>query len=413
MRILHTSDWHLGQHFFTQSRLEEHRLFLDWLCEQVSEHQVDAVIVAGDVFDTGSPPSYARELYNQCVVRLHQLGCQLVVLAGNHDSVAVLRESKQLLAYLNTDVITTASDDIDSQIIELKNRQGETGAVLCAVPFLRPRDITTQVEGASSSERQKDLANAIGEHYQRLYSSAVAKRDSIDAELPIIGTGHLTALGVSQSESVRDIYIGTLEGFAANQFPPFDYLALGHIHRPQNVSKKANFRYSGSPIPLSFDETNTEKSVVLVDCANLCATELLPIPKFRPLINLQGDLQQIESLIEELPQADLTAWLSIEVQSNEQYSDIQAKIQSLLEPTDAVVLRIQRQAKSSQASDAPMDHALDELSPMDVFSKKLDSVLLDEQSDAEKERVQRITHQFEQILHEVETGNTSDAEEVQ
>ena len=109
MRIIHTSDWHLGQFFYTRSRAAEHQAFFNWLIDRVEEHQVDAVIVAGDIFDTGSPPSYARELYNRFVVDLQRTGCQLIVLGGNHDSVATLNESRELLACLNAQVIAAAS----------------------------------------------------------------------------------------------------------------------------------------------------------------------------------------------------------------------------------------------------------------------------------------------------------------
>lgn len=108
MRILHTSDWHLGQNFYSKSREAEHQAFLDWLLETAQTHQVDAIIVAGDVFDTGSPPSYARTLYNRFVVNLQQTGCHLVVLAGNHDSVATLNESRDIMAFLNTTVVASA-----------------------------------------------------------------------------------------------------------------------------------------------------------------------------------------------------------------------------------------------------------------------------------------------------------------
>ncbi|GHK53849.1 hypothetical protein KPZU09_35850 [Klebsiella pneumoniae] len=99
MRLLHTSDWHLGQNFYSKSRAAEHDAFLTWLLDRAQEHEVDAIIVAGDIFDTGSPPSYARELYNRFVVQLQQTGCRLVVLAGNHDSVAMLNESRDILAF--------------------------------------------------------------------------------------------------------------------------------------------------------------------------------------------------------------------------------------------------------------------------------------------------------------------------
>lgn len=139
MRIIHTADWHLGQFFYNKSRAAEHQAFLDWLLIQIEQHQVDALIIAGDLFDTGTPPSYAREMFNRFVVALQPSGCQLIVLAGNHDSVATLNESRELLACLNTRVIATPQEKDD--VLLLNTRQGEPGALLCAIPYLRPRDI--------------------------------------------------------------------------------------------------------------------------------------------------------------------------------------------------------------------------------------------------------------------------------
>ena len=106
MRIIHTSDWHLGQYFYGKSRANEHQQFLTWLLAQVSIHNIDAIIVAGDIFDTSTPPSYAREMYFDFIAKLHVTDCQLIILAGNHDSVAMLSESQAVLASLSTRVIT-------------------------------------------------------------------------------------------------------------------------------------------------------------------------------------------------------------------------------------------------------------------------------------------------------------------
>lgn len=161
MRILHTSDWHLGQNFFNKSRRKEHQQFIDWLLLQVEKQQIDAVIIAGDIFDSGTPPSYAREMYNQFVVDISQRGCELVILGGNHDSVATLNESKPLVSCLNAHVIANTSDELDEQIIRLKKRNGEVGALLCAVPFVRARDVMKSSAGSSGTEKQKQLGDAI------------------------------------------------------------------------------------------------------------------------------------------------------------------------------------------------------------------------------------------------------------
>ena len=235
MRILHTSDWHLGQHFMGKSRQNEHQALVAWLVNQVEEHQVDVVLIAGDIFDTGSPPSYAREIYNALIVSLHDTGTQLVVLAGNHDSVATLGESRHLLARLGTHVIPSVADSRESQLLVLKNRAGELGALLCAIPFIRPRDVMQSQAGQSAEEKQLSLQEAIRTHYQELYALAEARRSEYDKRLPIVATGHLTTVGASTSESVREIYVGSLEAFPTSAFPPADYIALGHIHRPQKV----------------------------------------------------------------------------------------------------------------------------------------------------------------------------------
>ncbi|WP_157723101.1 exonuclease subunit SbcD, partial [Stenotrophomonas pictorum] len=134
MRLLHTSDLHLGQNFLGQSREAEHAAFLDWLIGQVREHQVDAVLVAGDVFDTGTPPSYAREQYNQFIVALRDTGARLVVLGGNHDSPAMLSESRGLLARLDTLVVPTLLAEPGEHVHRIPGRAGAPGMILCAVP---------------------------------------------------------------------------------------------------------------------------------------------------------------------------------------------------------------------------------------------------------------------------------------
>ena len=230
------------------------------------------------------------------MVELQPTGCQLVVLGGNHDSVSTLNESRGLLSYLNTTVISCASSNLDQQIIILKDRQHQPGALLCAIPFLRPRDLVTSQAGESGGQKQLALQAAIAGHYQALYQRAVELRTELGLPLPIIATGHLTTVGVTTTDSVRDIYIGTLDAFPAQAFPPADYIALGHIHRAQQVAKTEHIRYSGSPIALSFDELSKDKSVYLVEFHQQALASVTPlfIPQFQPMQVIKGDLAQIE-----------------------------------------------------------------------------------------------------------------------
>lgn len=397
MRIIHTSDWHLGQYFFTKSRAAEHQAFLIWLTEQAEQYQVDAIIVAGDVFDTTSPPSYARELYNQFVVRLQKTGCQLVILGGNHDSVATLNESRELLSYLNTQVIASVLEQPEQQVIVLNNRQGEAAAILCAIPFIRSRDVVTSLAGQSANEKQQALQHAIADHYQKIYQLALDKRRQYAHPLPIIASGHLTTVGASTTDSVRDIYIGTLDAFPAQAFPPADYIALGHIHRPQIVAKSEHIRYSGSPITLSFDEAGQQKSVVLVEFqqASLQSITLLAVPEFQPMRLIKGDISQIEAELSAFAdyQGERPIWLDIEVISRRYLNDVQCKIQQLVETLPVEVVLLRRSKDLTRPSmQRQQRETLSELTVSEVFERRL---ALDEpQNDNDQQRQQRIRNLF-------------------
>ena len=337
---------------------------------------------------------------------------------GNHDSVSVLNESKALLKYLDSHVIASTYGDLSEQVITLNDRKGQPSAVLCAVPFIRPRDVLVSEAGQSGTDKRQALGDAIKQHYGTLYNEALSLRASIEekqgeegsknsAAIPIIATGHLTALGVSQSESVRDIYIGTLEGFDAKGFPPADYIALGHIHRPQKVAKTEHIRYSGSPIPLSFDELNTQKQVVLITFESESTTptiSTLPVPRFQAMEVIKGDLKAIEAAINEsdaialasqthddsdtnsTPVANQKAvsatdnaispqdpvWLCIEVETEDYLTDLQQRIQSFLEGKNAEILQLKRKRKRTVNSLTEKQNVqLSELSVNDVFEARL------------------------------------------
>ena len=384
MRILHTSDWHLGQHFMGKTRQAEHQAFLGWLIDQVKEHQVDAVLVAGDIFDTGTPPSYAREIYSEFVVAMRRSGAELIVLGGNHDSVAMLGENKSLLAELNARVIPGVAETLEDQLLIVKQRDGSPGAILCAIPFIRPRDVTTSLTDASAQDRQLNLQKAIQSHYDALYQLAVDKRMELGADLPIVATGHLTTVGASASESVREIYVGSLEAFPTSAFPPADYIALGHIHRPQKVGGQEHIRYSGSPIPLSFDETGQQKNVLLVDLdtSGLQQIEALSVPLFQPLFSLRGSLKELEALIADtaLQGSEQTpVWLEIMVTSDDYLSDLQSQLLLLTDGLPVEVLRIRRQRGDVEPTLPTQRETLEELSPTDVFSKRLEAETLEPQ----------------------------------
>jgi len=454
MRIIHTSDWHLGQHFYGKSRANEHKKFLYWLLEQIKVHNIDAVIVAGDIFDTGTPPSYAREMYFDFIVNIHQLNCQLVVLAGNHDSVAMLSESKQLLASLSTQVIANVTDASESKIISqqvfpLFDHQGQAQAIICAIPFIRPRDVIKSQAGQSASEKQQSLQQAISDHYQHLYDHALLLStellsnkqlsketlstdravDSIKVQrLPIIATGHLTTIGASVSDSVRDIYIGSLDAFPANAFPKFDYIALGHIHRPQKVLKSGHIRYCGSPIPLSFDELKQDKQIVMLEFISNNNQTTVPkiteikVPRFQAMAMIKSSVENlakdIKSEVEQQFGLELNdmnqnegqpkkleerVWCDIEIESAGYLQDLTARINQIIEDLPVEVLLVRRSKKSRELMPASQKKiTLNELTLEDVFETRMAQE--NWQTEDEIARKKRMSILFKQVIEQVKSS---------
>ena len=418
MKILHTSDWHLGQHFMGKSRRGEHAAFIAWLLVLIKQESIGAVIIAGDIFDTGAPPSYAREMYHQLVLDLKALDCQLVIVGGNHDSVSMLNESKSLLSYLGTHVLAQAQlDDLESHVIPLLSATQEVCAWVCAVPYLRPRDVMQSAQGQSEQDKKLALMTQIGNFYQSVYELAKAKNAALPSPVPIIGTGHLTAMGGQVSESVRDLYVGTLEALPTSVFPRFDYLALGHIHRAQAISKDGKFRYSGSPIPLSFDELGRDKTVVVIDTLLLLenesveqrpeldlfdtkaeAIELRKVPSFQPMLSLKGNLKALLTKISELPLSDKTLWLEVTVIADEYLSDIHKRLLDAIKDSPIELLRVMRKSAVEKKNEIfESRKTLSELTVSDVFEKNLQS-----NDEIETEEAKILTDLFNHCLEDME-----------
>lgn len=381
MRILHTSDWHLGQSFMNHSREREHTALIDWLLEQVQAQQVDAVLIAGDIFDTTTPPSYARALYYRLIAELHRLNVALLLLGGNHDSVSVLGESLPLLHHLNTTVIASASADAAHHVLTLPARGGQPGCIVCALPFIRPRDVQTSYAGQSAEDKQRSLQTAIQGIYAQVFAAAQAQQAAYaqahGVRLPIIATGHLTTVGASSNESVREIYVGTLEAFPTSAFPPADYIALGHIHQPQKVGGLEHIRYSGSPIALGFDEARQTKSMLLVDVDTngLQAITPLPTPVCQVLASVSGNLASLSNTLAEWAtqgSPEHPVWLEVTVQEDDYLPDLAPRIEAMVQDLPLQVLRVKRQRGSASAQLQPDSGvSLHELSPHEVFARRL------------------------------------------
>jgi len=289
---------------------------------------------------------------------------------------------------------------------------------VCAIPFIRPRDVINSQAGQSSEDKKQNLQQAISEYYQKIFIYAEKiKSDLQQPNLPIIATGHLTTVGVTTSDSVRDIYIGTLEAFPANAFPKADYIALGHIHKPQIVAKSDHIRYCGSPIPLSFDEAKHSKQVLMVDFAQGKLTMItgLIVPCFQAIAMVKTTLDNlvndVEKLVAQQPvhTENLRAeknkiWLDIEIASADYLNDLHQQIDQLTQDLPIDILLVRRSKKARQQMTNNTDKTvLTELTLEDVFSKRL--ALENWQSEQQQDQQKCLTNLFKQVVSEVTTLN--------
>ena len=307
MKILHTADWHLGKRLHKQNLIEEHQLFFEWLINTIKERNVDVLLIAGDVFDLSNPPTEARALYYWFLRQMIEQKCKIIITGGNHDSASMLNAPKDILSLLDVVVVGGAIANIEDEIFDL----GEV--IICAVPYLRDMDIRQAVEAESVDGRVEAVRRGIKNHYDCLAN--ICRKNY--AKTPIIAMGHLYAQGSITSESEREIQIGNLAAFEESDFSEvFDYVALGHIHRPQRVGGKAHIRYSGSPIALSFSEKNDLKVVIELEISlgKIIKIEELSVPKFRVLKKISGDFIKVKShLTDFLHDSSLKAFLEVEV----------------------------------------------------------------------------------------------------
>lgn len=354
LRILHTSDWHLGHKLLNQERREEHQLALDWLLETIQKESVDVLLVAGDIFDTGNPPNYARQLYFDFLVRLRATGCRhVVVTGGNHDSPSMLDAPRALLSHLNIHVRGAATEDPADELVLLRDAAGAPEALVAAVPFLRDRDLRYSQAGETSDERRRKVQEGIRRHYQEV--GHLAEALSLPSDLPLIAMGHLYAEGAIASAAQDNIYTGDRENIQAKEFPScFHYVALGHIHRAQTVGDSPHVRYSGSLIPLDFSETKDDKSVYCLDFrgAELAQLRALPVPTFRRLKSIRGPREKVEAALRRFTakERNLTPWVDIVVDTDRPLPHLHEELRTLVADQDVQLLavRLDRQYETGQ-----------------------------------------------------------------
>lgn len=395
MKILHSSDWHIGRKLYGRTRYDEFRKFLDWLSKTIREQQVEVLLVAGDIFDTTTPSHLAQRLYYQFLTQLDDSPCRhVVIIGGNHDSPSFLNAPKDLLAALHIHVVGEACSDIQDELIELHDDEGETELLVCAVPFLRERDLRLSEAGESLADKEDKLRAGLSQHYAEIVALTEKRRAELERPVPIVAMGHLfTAGGQSQDgDGVRDLYVGSLGHIAADIFSDsLDYVALGHLHIEQKVNKSEKIRYSGAPLAMSFGEARQSKSVCLLELpsqsdAQFC--QVLEVPVFQKLLHIKGDLSQLLQSLSQLVAEETLAEASVAEPSKterpgtwvEAVYDGEALVANLRETlleqvkdSAVEILRVQnKRAIAEVLHPQQAEQSLDDLKPGEVFTRCLE-----------------------------------------
>lgn len=292
LKILHTSDWHIGKQLLKVEFTEDIELFFNWLIQTIESEGINVLLMSGDLFDQANPSQTALTQYYQFLKRMIPLKCKIIITGGNHDSPHVLNAPKELLHFLDIEVVGGAPENLAELFIPIE-LNGEK-VVVAAVPFLRDKDIRKSAPGESYDDKMEQIKEGLKAYFENVNNYYSENYQGFN----FVVMAHLFAQGAQTSESEREIQIGNQAGVEAAIFGDLpDYVALGHIHKPQMVGMP-HIRYSGSPISLSFSEKLDQKQVVILDIKNRKLNfESIEIPCFRRLINLEGTLTEVKEQI--------------------------------------------------------------------------------------------------------------------
>jgi len=384
MKILHTADWHIGKTLYKYELNEDIQLFFEWLLNYISQEKIDVLLVAGDIFDMANPSNKDLKIYYDLLIKLHLLQTKVIIIGGNHDSISLLEAPKDLLNSINIHVVGGGSDQLNDEVIPICDYMGKVQCVILAVPFLRDRDLRKSVDATQDQNKSEIEKVAIKLHYDQLLEIAMEK---FGIKVPIIAMGHLHLQGAETSDSEREIHIGNLEGISATLFSDeIDYLALGHIHKPQKVGNRDKIQYSGSPVFLDFSERNYDKRVIQIELENHKIQEIksVNIPKKRALKKFVGTYQEVENqLLKYLPEYELTSLVELEIIENHQDPAILKQHSDLLEAAPygnykIIKSRLTFKNNSDFRELLTDNEQIMSFSPLQIFKKRLELEQIDE-----------------------------------
>lgn len=380
MNVLHTADWHLGMTLCGRRRDTETAAFLDWLAGIIRKESIDLLLVTGDIFDTTSPSTTSQTLYYRFLTDAARAGCRhIIITAGNHDSPAFLEAPGEILAALNIHIVGKAGSGDAGGTFLLDGPNGTPECIVAAVPYLRERDIRRSAPGTSPDDKAVQLRQGVQSLYREAWDAACSMQPATGPALPVIVTGHLFAAGgkTVEGDGVRDQVAGFIERVGADIFPDdAAYVALGHLHVPQTVAGMPTIRYPGSPLPVGFGEADQQKEVVIVTTGPGMPAQVrpVPVPRFRRLTTIRGDLPAIARRIDELNEQDGPVWAEVIYDGALVPGDLMGQVAEMIEGTRIETLRVKDArlvAEALLAHESTVE--LEELTVTEVFSRRMDA----------------------------------------
>lgn len=387
MRLLHTSDWHLGQTLHNFDRSYEHGCFLDWLVDTLASEDIDVLLIAGDIFDNANPSAAAhRQLYRflqQAKARVPHL--QVVVIAGNHDSPGRLEAPTPLLEAHGTIVVgnvgrnSEGGVDLERLLVPLRDRGGKLAAWCLAIPFLRPGDVPRVVADDEALAGDPYL-NGTALLYRQAFALAQSRCTGTEA---IIAMGHCHMVdGQSSQDSERRIVIGGTEALPTSMFDPqVAYVALGHLHLAQRVGGHEHRRYCGSPLPLSFSEVGYQHQVLRIELDGPVATSVTPlhVPRAVELLRLPPKPAPLDEVLAALEALDLPAappqmqpFVEVRVLLDGPEPGLRSRVETALAGKPVRLAKIEPTRRHTSSESAPEALTLDQLAqlqPDDIFRR--------------------------------------------
>ncbi|MDR2401622.1 MAG: exonuclease subunit SbcD [Deferribacteraceae bacterium] len=377
MKLIHTSDWHLGRFLTGRSRAEEQRSFLNWLIDIMAEERADILLVAGDIFETPTPSNAAQQLYYNFL----SLACTLcrltVIIRGNHDSASLLSAPKELLKVLNVSVAGEPAENPEDSIIVLKDAPR---AIICAFAYMA--DKTT-----------------ILKHYSDVISLAEVKQKEILTEYgekaPIIALAHLTVEGLSDDILGRYSALKEEAVELGELAARVDYFALGHIHSAFPVRAIPHLRYSGSPINMNPMKSSAGKKIVVAEFnGGLREIREIPVPVFQEIIVIEGSIQMVSDELKSLVSAGIKVWVLVKYSGTETYSEARETFNEIVKDSGVEVIDAERFSEPDISLDG---ETVDSRNPLRTFKRIL------EMKDVAEEDREELIAAFNEVLLSLNT----------